>query len=492
MTETRLALPSPLSARLAALAVPSSAALAARPSPLDAAAPRALIAPLASARALIGSPLGLVRARAWEPRAAPQGVAVAPRARLLSDPLPLRRGAELPWYRTDAVLPWVYGRVRLAPLPLDDTGLEWLLADHPIAAVRAVRDAGTPVEGWELVQRLDPTGHPVAVLRLARPPKGALAVDLNGRLDAVTGALLEHPAAICADLVAACGLPPGDWSALRAHWPGVRLGGVLARAEPLREALARVIASVGARWSAAPLRAWVPDAAAPLATLGPAEIDEGSATADTGELATRLVLTWGWDWAAGAPRGSVVVEAPEAIAEFGAITVELEAPWIRTARDALALADAELARRARPSWVIEVRIASGEAWRPGERVILAHPWLPAGPAEITRMAIDEGERRLTCARPAGPVRRVTALRHGALIEARGAQPVSVSYRDGVATFTILDEDGVPLAGAAVTLDEGETRYTDRLGQVQFATQRGVHALLITLSGYAPLEIEVEV
>lgn len=489
--DTRVLLGSPLQGRVSALAVPTPAALGRWPSPLGA-PPRALVAPLGAARAALGSPLGLVRARAWEPREALQALAIAPRPRLLSDPLPLRRGAELPGYRADAVLPWVYGRVRLSPLPLDDAGLEWLLADHPILAVAQVRDDGLPVDGWELVQGLDATAHPVAKLRLARAPKGALSADLAGRVDARNGELLEHPADICADLVARCGLPPGDWSALRARWPGVRLGGVIASLEPLREVLARVVGSLGARWSAAPLRAWAPHEAAPLATLAALDIDEGSASATTTSLATRLILTWGWDWASAEPRGSVVLEAPAAVAAFGAITLELSAPWLRSARDALALGHAELGRRARPTWEIELKLGAGARWRPGDRVTLAHPWLPAGAAEISRISQDGGARLLTCERPAGGLPRVEVVRHGALLEARSPEPVAVSYRDGIATFTVLGEDGNPLAGAAVTLDEAATRYTDRLGQVQFATERGLHALLITLSGYAPLEIEVEV
>ena len=60
---------------------------------------------------------------------------------LLTDKLPLRRASDLPNYRTDAadkLLPWVFGRATLAPVPLDLVGAEWLVADHPCNADFAV------------------------------------------------------------------------------------------------------------------------------------------------------------------------------------------------------------------------------------------------------------------------------------------------------------------------------------------------------------------
>lgn len=261
-----------------------------------------------------------------------------------------------------------------------------------------------------------------------------------------------------------------------------------------------MIAATGARWSAAPMRAWMPlgweeQAAPALATLAGAEIDDASAESAATTLATRLTLTWGEDWASGGPRGSVVVEAPEAVARVGLLAAERSAPWLRTARDAERLARGLLAELARPAWRMDIRIgppSPQEApWRPGDRLSLAHPWLPAGTAEIAELALSPLGRRLTLTRPAGPAPRVVTLRHGAALDARTGES-SVSYRDGVATFTILDEAGAPIAGAAVTLDGAQTRYTDRLGRVSFGAQRGAHTLLVVAHGYATFELEVTV
>ena len=69
---------------------------------------------------------------------------------------------------------------------------------------------------------------------------------------------------------------------------------------------------------------------------------------------------------------------------------------------------------------------------------------------------------------------------------------AVTFRDGKASFTIADDHGNPLAGAAVTLDKQETRNTDRNGLVQFTTTRGAHTLDVYAPGFAPFTMEVVV
>lgn len=484
-----LALPSPLGA-LSARIDPALVVSLRLPSPLG--VPTILVHPTALTHVALASPLGALRARLTQPRATIPAAIPAGRPRLLADPLPLRRGTDLTEYRTDAILPWVYGRVTLSPLPLDAEGLQWLVADHPILAVTAVRDEGVAVSGWELEQRTDATGHPIAVLRLTRKPAGELAVDLAGRRHAVTGALLEHPADIADDLCQRCQRTDGDWSALRSGWPGPALGAAIDTAMPLRDALGQIMAATGARWSGAPLRAWVPDAGSIVGTMGASAADDAGASADATELATRLTVAWGWDWAANAPRGSVIVEAPEAIERYGEIAEEIRAPWLRTARDALALAQAELKRLARPRWEIVLRTGLGDPWRPGDRLLITHPWVPIGPAEISRIEATSSARDITLTRGAGPVPRVETVRHGALVDPEATEQAGVTYRDGVATFTILDDTGAPIAGAAVTLDGAQTAYTDRQGRVQFRTSRGDHTLTVVAAGYATMVLDVVV
>ena len=68
----------------------------------------------------------------------------------------------------------------------------------------------------------------------------------------------------------------------------------------------------------------------------------------------------------------------------------------------------------------------------------------------------------------------------------------MTYRDGVATFTIQDDAGQPMAGAAVTLDGLYTANTDASGKVQFRTPRGAHTLTVRMPGFADITLEVVV
>lgn len=419
----------------------------------------------------------------------------APR-RLLSDSLPLRRAIEWPGYRADAWLPWVYGRVTLAPLALDDGGYEWLLADHPIVGVTRVTVGDVETSGWQLIQRLDQAGRAIATLRLAQRPKdgAAVAVTVAGRRDDESGALLEQPAEIAADLLRRCGWPvsASAFSAVAARWPGVLLGGVIAEPMSLREAVSVVLGTVGADWSAEPVRAWPVQVGAPSATLGAALIDEAQAEAGHEQIATRLRITFGYDWARRSPRGAVTLLAPDVAARVGVIDRDLDLAWVRAARDALALGTAELQRRARPQWQMELALPAGSGWRPGDILSIDHPWVPSGPALVSRLSRSDRRDTLTLMRPAGLEPRVELAARGSLVDPAAAEQPAVIYRDGQATFTVLNDIGEPLAAASVTLDGMETRVTDRQGRVTFTTTRGPHTLLVVAAGYLPFEMDVVV
>lgn len=419
--------------------------------------------------------------------------------RLLSDPLPLRVAADLPRYRAEAaarVLPWVYGRVTLSPVPLDDAGLEWLVADHPVVAVEAVRSAGKALDGWQLVQRLDETGRAIATVRLTRAPEAELAVQVVGRRDDTSGALLEHPAAIAADLLRRCGWSPAAdaFQGLRDDFPGLALGLVFAERETaLRAAIGQVIEPLGAVWFADPPTARRRALGVPVATLDVRVVDQVTAEASAGDLATVARAAFAYDWAANGARQSVTVQAPDAVREFGLLEAEMDLGGVRTARDALAIARARLADLARPSWTIRATVDGGLQVERGESVTMAHPRAPAGAALVLSTARDRarGTLELVLWMPAGAAPRIEMTQRAQAVDA--ARPDdSVTFRDGVATFTISDPGGNPLAGAAVTLDGQDTRETDAQGRVQFKTQRGAHTLDVYLAGYAPFSIEVMV
>lgn len=417
---------------------------------------------------------------------------------LLTDPLPIRRATEMPQYRSDGYLPWVYGRAIVAPVPLDDAGLEWLLADHPVSGVDRVTVGGAASDGWQHINRLDDAGRAIAVLRLTQPPKdgAALAAHVVGRMHPTTGAPIEHPADIAADLLRQCGwtVTPDAWQGLRDDYPGLALGLVIADPATLREALAAVIEPLGAVWSASPIMARRAGSATPTDTLDLARIDSVECRADSTSIATVARITYARDWSDGRARAALTLAAPDAIAQYGRIAVDIDLPAVRTARDALAICTRRLQDLARPRWDIDVAaVWRDDPWQLGDTITLDHPRAPAGAAMITsrEAAHDQSSIRLTLTMPAGPAPRIETLSHSAAIDP-AQDATRITYRDGTATFTIADDNGNPLAGAAVTLDGIETRNTDRNGQVQFKTTRGPHTLSVYLAGYAPFTLEVVV
>lgn len=418
---------------------------------------------------------------------------------LYSDPLPLRRASDLPQYRADAAdryLPWVFGRARVSPVPLDLAGAEWLVADHPVAGIDRVTVGGNPTQGWQLLQRLDATGHPIAVLRLAQPAGAeAVAVSVAGRRHPQTGAELVTPSAIVRELLRLCGHtePRDAWVGLDAIYGQTTLGLVIAEDMPLRQAVAAVVEPLGAMWRPGWATRRAPGQ--PVATLDASVVESITARAENTALRTTARVTYAYDWAAGAARGSMSLAAPQAVGLWGELPLEIDLPAVLLARDALAIASARLAAAARALWVLDATVSDrvGDL-REGMTVLVDHSHAPAGLAVLTSVSLDreQGSYTLKAEMHAASAPRVDLVRRGAALVPAANDAQQVTYRDGVATFTVLDENGQPMAGAAVTLDGLYTANTDASGQVQFRTERGAHTLTVRMPGYADFALEVVV
>lgn len=419
---------------------------------------------------------------------------------LYSDKLPLRRVEDLPQYRAEAagrMLPWVFGHATVNPVPLDLTGAEWLVADHPIAGIDRVTVGGLPTDGWQLVQQLDATAKPIAVLRLAQPSTTqAVAVTVAGRRHPQTGELLATPGAIVRELMRLCGYSEARdaWAGLDAAYGQTSLGIVFSEDATLREAIAAVIEPLGAMWRPGWAARRAPGQA--VATLDLSVVESISARADNTTLFTTARVTYGYDWSASAARASMSLSAPQAVAAWGDLPLQIDLPAVRTARDAFAIASDRLADAARQRWILEAQEVSdrvGEL-REGMTVRVSHPHVPSGLAVLTSVTFDRehGNYSLRAEMFSTSAPRVEMLRRGSALVPTASQSAPISYRDGVATFTILDDLGQPMAGAAVTLDGLLTANTDAAGQVQFRTGRGSHTLTVRMPGYATLELEVVV
>jgi len=418
-------------------------------------------------------------------------------SRLLTDPLPLRSTADLPEYREPTTLPWVYGRVTVQGIPLDANGVEWLISDHPIVSVERVEVGGMLTTGWALSQRQDATGRAIAVLRLSQPSTTAPAVTLSGRRHPTSGSLLEHPAEIAADLLRQCGWPV-DGGAFEGLWddlPGLAVGYVIDQPATIREALAGLLEPLGSVWSVHPSpTARLAGTGEPVTVLTPFHLDGISASTDTSMLATVARVSYGWDWSAGNARYGMILLAPEAVERFGEIVADIALPMVRTARDALFIGSSRLAGLARSRWALELTTDASASIALGDTVALDHPYAPVPLAEIRsrRLSRERGKLTLGAVALSGAIPRVELVRSSMAVDPATPEQLTVTYQDGVATFTILSELGDPMEGATVTLDGSDSRTTDRAGRVQFPTSRGSHTLLVTAAGYLPMELEVSV
>ncbi|MEW6446334.1 MAG: phage tail protein [Pseudomonadota bacterium] len=415
---------------------------------------------------------------------------------LLSDPLPLRRTTDHPAYRVDAFMPWVYGRCALEAIPMDKSGLLWLLADHPVQAVASVEVDGVAVSGYELIHQVDGAGVTQALLKMSAAPKADPVVRVAGKRHPATGALITHPVDVALDILSACGIavPAGAFDALLDDHHGVEVGQVLGENSTVRQVIAALMDSVGATWSARPWMArasWAWPAA--RAKLTPLELIDPEASATHDGLATTLRISYAHD-ASGRAGGAVTLRAPARADDIGDITLDMAAPWLRTARDAVAVGERILQDKARPAWTITARVdaAVSADWMPGDVLNIQHPLMPAGDAVL--LSIDEsteGVNSITLRRAAGITPLITLVQLSRAVDADRATSTTI-YKDGVATFTIVDDAGGIIAGAAVTMDGQDTRTTDRFGVVQFKAARGSHTLTILADGYEPFSMEVTV
>lgn len=421
----------------------------------------------------------------------------------LADPLPLRTTAVWGAYEHVAILPWVFGTARITPLVYDTSRTLFVLADHPVLGVDTVTRDDVNTLAWTAYNGLDSTGKAVAFLQLdtALEENEALAAVIRGYPHQRSGANITLAADIAWHIVAWCG-----WNTAYAALADLRAetaicGGAITEKMTLRAALTSVFNSINATWSAelpglarlAP--AWESETVA--ATLPTTEILDPQATSAATDLATVLRLEYAYDASQNQPTQVVTLQAASAVAQYGEIVQTVETRWLRRARDAVRIGTRLLQDRARPQWTATFGIPwHRHTLRPGQLLDFSHAWLPVSRALITdsELNLASATVNLTVQAPAGIAPTITLVSSAGQMEPLTASGVGVTYRDGIATLTLLDAEGQPLAGATVTLDPGaagqQARVSDNTGKVQFACARGPHTLHVEALGYAALQAQI--
>ncbi len=423
--------------------------------------------------------------------------------RPLSDNLPLRTSAVWGGWRDIKVLPWVWGSATLAPIQYSDDQRTFLLADHPIAGVDAVTRDDVPNNAWAWRNALDSTGHAVAFLELATPLSDGerLAVTLRGRMHPQTGRLLQTPAEIAHDLLANLARAPVTWADFddyRAQTSDWRLGGVLAdNTITIRAAMDRLMQSCASAWSAAMpgiALTWppVPETDAPALPITAATASDVQASTSSTGLVTSLRVLFDWDDAAQRYRRAVQLQATDAVKTWGLLEQEWQAPWLRSPRHAEQLGRRVLAWLARPRWQMQWRMDFADV-ATGAWVDITHPLAPSqGRHRLLSADLDTTAAQLTCTVEAavGAPPAIELVQLSAAFDPLIQPGIAVEVANGEIIFTARDEQGNPIPGASVTLDDSITRIANAAGQVSFPVQRGRHTLLIKAQGYTPMQTTV--
>jgi len=429
----------------------------------------------------------------------------------LSRPVPLRDTTAWGRFASVRTLPRVYGRAIVEPVPYDDTGRLFVVADHPIGGIASVSRDGVPVTAWRLRHAPDATGRTVAFLELQTAiSKESLTVTLDGLLHPITGQAMTNPADVAWDLL--------QWATGRtidrgrfALWAaacrraGIEAHGSVTNAsETIRALLDAIAESSGSLWSGAMpgFGRLLPDLEGGNAagwTTPRTAISAVSSNARLDDIATVVTVRFGYDWAAGDYTGSVTYHAPEAIKVYGSIEEVIEAPWCPTPRQAARLAEAHCKRLSGARWETTLdgdrSLAGIEV---GSTVAASYPLLPGGVvsgALVTGIDRDHetGAMTLTLDHPAGPAEAVEIAGWSGRFTTAAPAGTKVVIGQGSISLTIADDTGAALSGAVAILDGTKTAIADASGRVTFSgVKSGKHTIEIRATGYAPYTIEVTV
>lgn len=403
---------------------------------------------------------------------------------LLSEDIPMRTTAEWPGARQiGVVIPDRYGVCRGAPLQMTKDRLSWLWAGHAVKSIDEVTVGGLPLpEGsWSWSNGLDPAGKPAAIIVLAQPlPEGTdISASGQGKLDADTGALIDNPADILFDIL--------NVKAGRSEMTRLRLapfraecarsaiaaGGSVDSAGSVQAACRSICASVGARFApgsrgiAFLYPVLTPGVA--RATISERNCASLVPTASWTDVATSLTVSYAYE--GGQPTATLQLLAPGAIRRFGnrPRPSTLEAPWIASAAVALAVGTRVLQQSARKQWNVVVADARVDV-RTGDYVQIDHPLLAANdPVPVLARTSDFQKVALTLRVPLGPIPGIVIGQQSAQFDPNQYASATLTIQGPDRIIGIDDNDGNPLAGAAVFCVEANvTHYTNGQGDVRFS------------------------
>lgn len=417
----------------------------------------------------------------------------------LFEDLPLRTTRVLGDFADDAVLAHRYGDLTQARFPLAKLdSVRYFAADHPMPITEVFID-DQPYVSYEASLESDGAGRTWTIVTLGAPaPNGAKVSAAGfGKLNPLTGALLENPADVIEDLMRLCGRSD-DWSALRAEASafGMKVAGSVSVVQPIKDQIDEITASVGAIWSPGMARLYpTTQTPRPIVYLNKLSASDLAISASVDDTAD--VLRLGYDYSEATGKARHFIELTASPQRFGGLVKELTFRWLRTPADAEVVGRPILQRLAGERY--EVAFKSDETTlRPGVWVgLVQHPEWPFDGADPIMMALgvdviqDSREVDVT-AEHMRTIPLVTVTAHSVALPDTATASLEVSTRDGITTLTVHDLADKPIQGARVSLDGGAPKTTDALGQVKYIVPRGKHLFALEAPGHDPIEGEIEV
>jgi hypothetical protein len=435
----------------------------------------------------------------------PSDLARSRRGLLLSELLPLRTTRMLGDYSDDVPLQWVLGDMTEAPFNLIRlTDTRYFAADHPMDVTKAF--AGRQrVYNWLAALESDEEGHTYTVVQFdAAIPQGTeMTACGRGYRDPDTGALVENFGDAAEVVTNRIARRNDDWSGVRSECSAadLRAAGVIDTRQALKTQIDQLTLSAGIIWWHGGARLY-PTAAdpSPVLDLDVSEVGDLNVAASLNDTAD--VLRLAYDYSPASQRALHYIELSATPQRYGGIAKEVVYPFLRTPKNAETVGRAVLQRLAaarydvtftshniaiRPGTWVRLLDADGISPNPEWMISDDPPTVMVLECEIDR---DRREVKVTRAEALVDKPEVTVTAHSLALPDDIEPAIDVAFRDGVATFTITDENGKPLPRARVSLDGSAAKTTDAQGKVRFVTNAGQHTLAIDPPGYASFSITV--
>jgi hypothetical protein len=429
-----------------------------------------------------------------------------PSRALLSELLPLRASSILGSFDKNEQIQLAYGDLTASPtalVRLDD--VRYVFSDGS-AEVTGVLVDREETDAYEVAVQVF-AGAPATIITLsAPPPEGAVVTAYGkGRRSRKTGELIESPADILEDLLLIAGYvsTPG-LDDLRAETKALRLARAVPGGYTLRYWLDNLMTSIGGFWTPRHTGLYPPiswhGAPTIAPTLSPLTIELTNAVVDSDDYRSQLLV--GFSYSTGLSRFDQALTLKARLSPFDVEPQVNNEPydcgWIRSPNDALAVGKRLLSRYVTDRVRVQFKtnhpdVIAGALLEPFE-----HPRVPGTQQgsrpifilNVTHSLVGgvknaEGEVLLR-----DPEIVVDVVSRSVGFVKPQAAALEVIFKNGIATFAIIDENNAAVVDAFVALDNGVAKRTDAEGRVSFEAAAGQHVVAVQKEDYQPFEIEI--